>query len=162
MRSPRRGFFWSSLCALALGGSSCGTDAVGVEACREIEGARCRAAAQCGLIEDVENCQRFYQDHCLHGVRLEQSPRSVDVRQCVEAIDAAGRCADREGPRTAPAECGSNLLTESSARRVCDIVEEPERAPDCAFLHPEPERDTDTDTDTDTDADTDNDEPDAG
>lgn len=136
-----------SLCALALGASSCGTDAVGVEACREIEGARCRAAAQCGLIEDVGNCERFYQDHCLHGVRLEQGPRSVDVRQCVEAIEAAGRCAERRGARTAPAECGSSQLSESTARRVCDIVVEPERAPDCTFLDPEPETDRETDTD---------------
>jgi hypothetical protein len=149
-RPPRRRTFGNSvlktiaLLAAALGvaaGSSCGTDAVGVSACRDIEYARCEAAVSCGLIDDAESCKRYYNDHCLHGVALDEGPGSVAVRNCVSSIRAAGRCADENDKSTHPEDCDSRRLSDANARRVCDIVEEPERAADCAFLVPEDEDD---------------------
>ncbi len=133
--------------ALTVSVLGCGTDAVGIDACREVEFARCEAAVDCGLIDDAEQCKRFYRDHCLHGVKLEEAPSSVAVDDCVETIQRAGRCARQEGPKTAPDACGRDELAESNARQVCDIVQEPQRAPDCAFLdvelEPEPEPEPD-------------------
>ena len=44
----------SAVCAFTLvSATGCGTDAQGVDDCREIEQARCEAAKSCGLISDV-------------------------------------------------------------------------------------------------------------
>lgn len=75
----------------------CGTDAVGVDACRDIETARCEAAAACGYSEtDVERCREFYQDQCLHGVEnAAHTPTEQEVRDCVAAVKAVQGCAGR-------------------------------------------------------------------
>lgn len=152
-RLPTLGTAWAFGQLVLIVPLACGTDAVGVDACRDVEYARCEAAEHCGLIEDVSDCRRFYHDHCLHGVRLEEPPGSVAVRNCVEAIRAAGECAEEEGPRTAPAQCGSRALRSAAASRVCDVVSEPERAPACAFLNVEPmDDDEDSDASDATDA----------
>ncbi len=63
----------------AMLSSACGNDAVGVEACRTIEEARCKRAPQCGVdmsvpvhrdtpSHDVDACIRYYNDACLHGL----------------------------------------------------------------------------------------------
>lgn len=125
----------SSLRALpALLLLQCGTEAVGVAQCRTIENARCVAAAQCGLIEDVEACQRFAHDHCLHGLPLEEAPASNASDACAEALLRAGRCAERDGKRTAPTSCSQSRFAQARAKNVCEIVEQPERTEQCAFL----------------------------
>jgi hypothetical protein len=116
-----------------LTASGCGTKAVGVDDCRDIEQARCRAGKPCGLVDDVAACERYYRDHCLHGLAIEPSP-GASVSSCVEVIRAAGECAkaDPEAPLEA---CESDVLTPSRAfATVCDVVRNPERAPECAFL----------------------------
>jgi hypothetical protein len=118
---------------------SCGTDAIGADACREIEFARCEAAIHCGLVEDVATCQGFFQDHCLHGVQLEATPRKVEVGRCVKVLEVAGECADRNGARSSLETCDQRVLDDSDARNVCEIVVAPELAEDCAFLDPDPE-----------------------
>jgi hypothetical protein len=137
--------------ALWSGLSGCGTEAKGIEACRQVELARCNAAVHCGLVEEATACELYFRDHCLHGVSGDEAPRAVAVSECVESIEAAGRCARRQGRDTSPAECGG-VLESSAARDVCDIVLEPELAPDCAFLEP---RDEDEDEDPDQDEDQD-------
>jgi hypothetical protein len=118
--------------------SSCGTSAVGVDECRDIEQARCRANAYCldargnPLIEDVPACERYYRDHCLHGLAA-KPPAGASVAACLDVIEAAGRCA-KSDPEAA-LDCTE---TASSPRgsfvRACDLVAHPERAVECAFL----------------------------
>lgn len=98
---------------------ACGTDAVGIEACRQIESARCRQAPNCPNISlaqplhpgpgtrDVDACVRFYNDACQHGLVV-GDPGGPSVNACVAAINQG----------------------------VCDIVEHPEHAPQCAWLIP--------------------------
>lgn len=108
--------------AIAAVGSSvgCGTDPVGVDACRKIERARCESAIGCGIdlrrplhsgdepVNDTAACIRFYDDQCLHGLvtSKEPSPQSVDA--CVNAIITGD----------------------------CSVVKEPESSPACSFLVP--------------------------
>lgn len=113
---------------------ACGTDAVGIETCREIEYARCGAAVSCGLIEDVEACRRFARDHCLHGVGFDEDLSTVRVNRCVDMIELAGRCAEQN--KDDLLECRENGVLGTKAQSVCEIVQEPELAPDCEFLIP--------------------------
>jgi hypothetical protein len=132
-------------CASALAGfglvssPGCGTDAKGVEDCREIERARCSAAAACGIVTDVEACQRFYRDHCLHGMTaLPPSPAAVD--QCVETINTAGSCASTLGPDATLSQCPdeNGVLDATGITLACDVVKKPEHADRCSFLSPTP------------------------
>jgi hypothetical protein len=121
--------------ALVWLAGSCGTDAVGVSECREVERARCAAAVNCGY-PDVDECQRFYRDHCLHGVPLD-SVNTIDIQNCVLQIESAGRCA-AEQPGSAPSACEVPILTQSEVGNVCDVVLQPQLASACAFLSPAP------------------------
>jgi hypothetical protein len=100
---------------------ACGTDPVGVDACKKIEKVRCESAPTCpgislerplhageGAPKDVAACIRYYDDQCLHGLVLTKEPAPQLVDRCVAAI-INGDCA---------------------------IVREPEKHPDCAFLIP--------------------------
>jgi hypothetical protein len=100
---------------------ACGTDPVGVDSCRKIEGARCENAFSCGIdlsnpvhrgdtpSQDVGACKRYYEDACLHGLSIAADPGAVVVQACVDAI---------------------NNTTD------CEIVKSPEKDPRCAFLVP--------------------------
>ena len=46
---------------LVVHASGCGTDAIAVDECRDIENARCEAGKFCGFVDDVEQCKRFYR-----------------------------------------------------------------------------------------------------
>ncbi len=97
--------------AAALGG--CGTDAVGVDACRQIQAARCRQAPACGIAIEppyhqsgsaVDACIRFYNDECLHGLSSGKDPGPTALSACVAAINggamADGGCAVVLSPQT--------------------------------------------------------------
>jgi hypothetical protein len=127
--------------------SSCGTSAVGVDDCRDIEQARCRASASCldangaPLIQDVGACERYYRDHCLHGLAT-KPPAGASVSACVQVIQAAGECAQGD-PASTLADCP---VTDRhpGLTRACDVVTHPERATECAFLLDTPEVDDGT------------------
>lgn len=93
---------------------ACGTDAVGIEACREIENVRCDRAPECQIAlttpppaaDPVEGCRRFYLDACLHGLQSAKDPTVAERNACVAALKAG----------------------------TCDTIRAPERAPECAFL----------------------------
>jgi hypothetical protein len=98
---------------------ACGTDAVGVEACRQIEEARCKMAPNCGVDltkpvhrdsprTDIDACIRFYRDQCLHGLTTPSDPGQVAVTQCVDAINQGD----------------------------CNVLLHPEVHPSCAWLIP--------------------------
>ncbi len=113
---------WSGLAWVALVSAAgaaaavaCSNDAVGVQACRQIETARCEAAPACpGAFpsfttqpvpdgDPVAACVRYYNDACLHGIVTTVAPSNVAVSQCVTAINAAGKQAASE--RDASAAC---------------------------------------------------------
>jgi hypothetical protein len=95
----------------AAGG--CGTDATGVEQCKQIEEARCRRAATitCPDIKlmppyftsgsSSDACVRYYDTACLHGLDV-GVPASGDVDQCVSAIEH-GSCAVVQTPESSAA-----------------------------------------------------------
>jgi hypothetical protein len=103
----------------------CGTDATGVDQCKQIEEARCRrAAAACPGIQltppystggsTADACVRFYDTACLHGLDT-SPPKPEDVDQCVSAIE----------------------------KGTCDVVQTPESTPACAWLLPPTSSETD-------------------
>ena len=132
---------WSHLVALGLASAmgaaaavACGNGAVGVQACRDIEAARCEAAQFCPqslgeaegtdlsspvpIGDPVAACVRYYNDACLHGLETSASPSNVAVNQCVSAIQAAGKAASK-------GDAGA-----------CTTVVAPQNASPCAFLVP--------------------------
>lgn len=129
-RAPRAILLGRGVAALALvgfglvavlGASACGTEPVGVDTCRRIEKLRCESAPACGLDlkrpphsgdsaeSDVAACIRYYDDQCLHGLRLAAEPARTDVDACANAI----------------------------INGDCTIVGKPEAHPACSFLVPE-------------------------
>jgi hypothetical protein len=100
--------------ALALGvaaAGACGTDAVGVDTCRQIESARCKRAPDCPDIhldakphagDGVDACIRFYDDACQHGLASGTDPGAIKLNACVAAINA-GSCTVVEAPESDPA-----------------------------------------------------------
>jgi hypothetical protein len=121
-------------------GAGCGPDAVGVDDCRKIENARCEAASHCGdrfTITDVDECQRFYRNQCLHGLATAKSPGTGQVAGCVRIIQTAGSCAAQNSPKTPLAACGDGALaseTDPALVDVCKVVESPELTAECSFL----------------------------
>jgi hypothetical protein len=95
--------------------AGCGTDAVGTDACRKIEQARCSRAPMCPDLDiqgevALEQCLQFARDRCLHGLAVpDPGPTVVDT--CVAAI---------------------------STTASCQVVLAPETTPACAFLSPVP------------------------
>jgi hypothetical protein len=113
------------LLLVILAPASCGTNAKGIEDCRSIELARCEASAPCGVITDVDGCQRFYRDHCLHGLAV-SPPGSDVINACVDAIRAAGACAASVD--------GIDCPPPSTPGEACYAVQHPEKLRPCSFL----------------------------
>jgi hypothetical protein len=129
----------SAAAMFSLVTASCGTSALGVDDCRDIEQARCRAQASCvdsngtPLIEDVPACERYYRDHCLHGLAV-KPPASASVAACVQVIEAAGQCA-KGSPDIALKDCPKGGTdTQPGLTHACDVVAHPELATECEFL----------------------------
>jgi len=115
---------------------ACGTDAVGVEDCRDIELARCEAGQACGIVDDVAACKRFYRDHCLHGLALADEPSARAVQACVKSIETAGGCAKSAGPDTLVPDCANLTQAATGLEKACDVVSAPEEIFECEFLAP--------------------------
>lgn len=122
---------FAAACALfVLGGAAlggCSTDAVGIEACRLIQTARCEVAPAClgqeefaiETEEQVENCTTYYVDGCLVGV---ENPDAGDEsgKGCEGAIRAIGAC---EAAGTPLAEC-KNESDENALVKLRDGADE--------------------------------------
>lgn len=110
--------------------AACGTDANGIETCKKIEEARCRRAQACNLKldmpvhvgDDVDACNRYYDDACLHGLAGSQ-PSATALDACLNAINS---------------DCGA--------------VGAPEQNAACTFLNPTPPPDAGPEAATDADA----------
>jgi hypothetical protein len=112
--------------ALAAAGTACpaacGGGPAGVDACKAVEDARCRAASACGVSlqppysnagTDADACIRFYDVACLHGLASGNDPGPAAVNACVARI--ASHPCDKGGP---------------------NLVQSPESDPACAWLVP--------------------------
>jgi hypothetical protein len=117
MEVRRSGTLAILLAGLAVA-NGCGTSAVDVAGCRQIEETRCRQAPACGIpIEppyftsgtDVESCIRYYDTACLHGFAA-GDPGAAAVNACVAAIqnDSLKKdgCGIVRSPQTDQAACG--------------------------------------------------------
>ena len=142
-RSPVRSRVWLRLfVALAIGlpalaaAVSCDSGAVGVNACRDIEDARCEAGLPCGIIADVAACKRFYRDHCLHGLASLTVPSADQVGACTNTIALAGECS-AEG-HTELTDCPDPPSSSTELTLVCDVVQEPQATAECDFLNDPP------------------------
>lgn len=121
------------LVLFVAGGPSCGTDAVGVEVCRDIEGARCEAGKHCGFVDDVAACKRLYRDQCLHGMASGKEPGKIQAQECAAVIRGAGDCA--AGGVSDPTLCPAIPAGSTSLTSVCDVVKRPEAVMACDFLY---------------------------
>jgi hypothetical protein len=117
---------------MVMHAAGCGTEAIAVDECRDIESARCEAGAFCGLVDDVEQCKRFYRDQCLHGLASGDRPGSPQVKACIATIQAAGSCA--KSGITTLADCKPAPSDTTVHSAVCDIVLHPEGVRECEFL----------------------------
>lgn len=127
----------------------CSTDAVGIDACRVIESARCDAAPACegdetsfGIAseEQVRNCKLFYNDHCLLGVENDAAePAADDVDKCEAAIvavaacktkkvEAMSDCKDKKGNLVTMVDDAANTLTP------CEAIKTPEKIKACKWI----------------------------
>ncbi len=131
---------------------ACGTDAVGVDACRAIQKAECEAAPACGIVleppyhttgTDVDECIRFYNDQCLHGLASGTDPGTVAVNACVSAIESAatteGGCAVVADPPLSPAcawlgvspsAIDASAAIDTAAEEAADAIEEADATED--------------------------------
>jgi hypothetical protein len=96
---------------------ACSQGVVGVDACKQIEHARCYWIEQCysdasnyGLptrrsdsTSPVDDCFRYYDDACEHGLVTNVPPTSDQVNLCVDAINTATDCTIVQSPETADA-----------------------------------------------------------
>ncbi|WP_437747204.1 hypothetical protein WMF39_20605 [Sorangium sp. So ce1504] len=146
---------WAAAALLGLGAvtlitaPSCGNDAVGVDACRRIEQARCEAAAVCpewigsgDAEERVNTCVEFYWDQCLHGFesgagggQTVAEPTTLQVDACVAAVGEARACASAKV--ASMAECSAAPLAAGVDRAItpCKVITaQAEALEACAFV----------------------------
>lgn len=127
---------------LALGAAACSTDAVGIDACRQIETARCEAQPACkgdpastGIVteEQVENCVTFYRDGCLVGIENDaEEPSEGDTKDCVEAIQRTAKC-QTDGVAVM-ADCDVETESGGADLSPCEAMMQPELITACAFV----------------------------
>jgi hypothetical protein len=90
---------------------ACGPSVNGTDACRKIEHARCGWVVACNISlpvarkegYPVDDCIRYYDDACEHGLVTPVSPTKDQIDQCVGAINAATDCTIVTAPETADA-----------------------------------------------------------
>lgn len=136
MRKRRVAFFVVFGVVLPLG--ACGTSALGVDVCEQIEDARCTRANQlggCGIDflapfsdasgmsdANVTACVNFYSVACLHGIMATSVPNptgTVSVQSCLDVIND-GSCAAVINPWEAG---GCYAFTLTDAGPEVDVAE---------------------------------------
>lgn len=139
-----------ALAALWLGAPlfmpGCSTGAVGVDACRQIESARCVAAPDCRgqgfdleTEEQVDNCITFYNDHCLVGLEnTTEEPLQDDVDRCVAVVEAVAKCARNQDVVTMDdcrdADDDQRTIEGQAGITPCEALQEPELLLACKFV----------------------------
>jgi hypothetical protein len=117
--------------------AACGTSAVGVDLCNQIETARCNQAValKCNggyggdsgsaislsapphPEDDLSACTRFYSIACLHGLDLSSAPagNSTEVTGCVSLINQTDACSVIANPQNTDACAWLNPVDASDA-----------------------------------------------
>jgi len=123
--------------------ASCGTDAVGVEACRQIETTRCESLVSCpadqgGFAgqEQITACSLYYRDQCLLGIESTVEPSEAQVTACVDAVKATAACA-KAGAPSMNGCAGAPLIASADPTAVSPcrmIVEKVELLAACSFV----------------------------
>ncbi|WP_437321335.1 hypothetical protein [Sorangium sp. So ce385] len=145
---------WVAAVSLGLGAvtlaiQSCGTAAVGIDACRQIETARCEAAAACpawvgsaDADEKVDACVEFVWDQCLHGIENAGTednpapePTASQIQACVDAIGATRKCAADNVASMAECSAAPPADGADGALSPCEVITERAHAlKACAFV----------------------------
>jgi hypothetical protein len=96
-----------------LVGAACSNGANGVDACRQLETARCQRAMSCGIDiqsfpvatsgDPVEACELFYDDACLHGLVTSVAFSQQDLDNCTYQIEHDPDCNTVVTPQSNPA-----------------------------------------------------------
>ncbi|WP_437339027.1 hypothetical protein [Sorangium sp. So ce394] len=135
--------------AVTLATQSCGTAAVGIDACRQIETARCEAAAACpawvgsaDADERVDACVEFVWDQCLHGIENAGTedhpapePTGSQIKACVDAIGATRKCAADNVASMAECSAAPPADGADGALSPCDVITRRAHAlKACAFV----------------------------
>jgi hypothetical protein len=144
VRSLARLLLAAGFAALPIGIAmmSCGTDAVAVDACRQIETARCNAAPACSPGFDVDGCTLFYRDACLVGIGNADAGDVVaaQIQGCITALqactpDAAAEAGCPGQALHAGATCGNGDGGVIADPTACDILMHcPEVLEACHFV----------------------------
>lgn len=106
--------------------TSCGTDAAAIEACRQIEAARCDAMQACGMSAAAAvACTDFYRDQCLHGVdNPEAEPTTAEIDACVAAVKATSACARAGAANMAACPAAPLAASADAALTPCNVIGE--------------------------------------
>ncbi|WP_438001959.1 hypothetical protein WMF26_22100 [Sorangium sp. So ce185] len=135
--------------AVTLATQSCGTAAVGIDACRQIETARCEAAAACpawvgsaDADERVDACVEFVWDQCLHGIENAGTedhpapePTGSQIKACVDAIGATRKCAADNVASMAECSAAPPAHGADGALSPCEVITKRAHAlKACAFV----------------------------
>ncbi len=144
--SARRTFaVLGAACGLVALAYGCGTDAVGVDACRQIETARCQAAPACTGDDDtfgirteeqVQNCVALYNDQCLHGMENAEDgePDQGDVDRCVAAIEATAACKKNGAANMTACADVAYVGGDATTATPCQVLHSPENLEACTFI----------------------------
>lgn len=128
--------------------ANCGTDAIGVDACRQIEAARCSALLSCPAAAggftsaaQVDACTLFYRDQCLHGIESTRVPEEAETTACVAAVQATAACA-KAGAATMEGCAAAPLVSTADPKTIAPcaaILGQVHLLNACAFVSATPD-----------------------
>lgn len=145
-RAPRRVSRWIAVLAASVSGAlaalgGCTGDAVGVDACTQIEQRRCELAPACagksGIPEikdevQIQNCKDLYRDHCLVGLENTASEPGKDaIDACLAALAATTEC--QKNGATDMASCTGASVDDGSIS-PCRAFANPQHLDACRFI----------------------------
>ena len=146
MKSPRRVVAALTLAVAlspwAMQMAACGSDAVGIEACKDIEQKRCELAPKCygqkgapriKTEVQVDNCVTYYKDHCLVGIENTTDIKDIDgkTKACTTALTKAVAC--HTGGALTMVDC-PDVAVDDPTLTPCAAFASPEHLADCAFI----------------------------
>lgn len=130
-----------SAASAAFSTVGCEGDAVGVDACKQIEQRRCELAPACagkaGIPEikdevQIENCKDIYRDHCLVGIEnAAREPTKDQVDGCLAALAATTQC-QKDG--VAEMSGCAGVAVDDGAISPCKAFAAPEHLDACRFI----------------------------
>jgi hypothetical protein len=123
---------------LGLAVASCGTSAVGIASCRQIEMASCALAPTCDPTFDVSRCELFYRDECLVGIQNADAGSNLTAatNACVTALQAEIGCMNTadSGACQMLLPSGTFCPETDAAATPCSVLICPEVLTACAWL----------------------------